>query len=195
MQIQSIEDFFRENGGIAETGQLRKAGFTHYYLNQLIENRQIIKLKQGLYQWNEPDRDEMGDVARIVPTGIFCLFTACQYYELTTFISGEYHLAVPKKYKVVLPQYPPIKLYYWQETSYTTGITQINRDGFSIQIYDLEKTVCDMIRQRNKIGADTVKEVVKNYLLRKDRNLAALTRYAKELNVGHYVTDYISLLV
>ncbi len=195
MESQLIEDFFKEHGGIVETWQLREAGFTHYQLNNLMDSRQVVKLKQGLYKWNEPDRDEMSDVARIVPNGVFCIFTACQYYEISTFTSSEYHLAIPKKSKVVLPEYPPIKLYYWEETSYTTGITQINKDGIIIQIYDLEKTVCDMIRQRNKIGPDTVKEVVKNYLQRKDRNLATLTRYAKELSIGQYVSGYINMLL
>jgi predicted transcriptional regulator of viral defense system len=195
METQLIEDFFREHSGIVETRQLREAGFTHYQLNHLMDSGRVVKLKQGLYKWNEADRDEMSDVARIVPAGVFCLFTACQYYELSTFISSEYHLAIPKKSKVVLPEYPPIKLYYWEQTSYSTGITQINKDGIAIQMYDIEKTVCDMVRQRNKIGTDTVKEVVQHYLQRKDRNLATLTRYAKELSIGQYVSDYISILL
>ena len=195
MKIQYIESFFLENGGLVETKQLKGAGFTHYQLNNLISTGQVVKVKQGLYKWNDSDQDELGMVARIVTQGICCLFTACRHYELTTFVSSEYHLAIPKKSKVVLPDYPPVKLYYWDETSYATGITQITSNGFTIPIYDVEKTVCDMIRLRNKVGIDTVKEVMEAYLARKDRNLVKLSNYARALGIGTYISNSLSLLL
>jgi predicted transcriptional regulator of viral defense system len=195
MKIQYIEDFFLKNGGLVETKQLKEAGFTHYQLNNLISNGQVVKVKQGLYKWNDTDQDELGMVMRIVTQGVCCLFTACRHYELTTFVSSEYHLAIPKKAKVVLPDYPPIKLYYWDKISYATGITQTTSDGFTIPMYDVEKTVCDMVRLRNKVGMDTVKEVMQAYLKRKDRNLAKLSNYARVLGIGTYISDKLSLLL
>lgn len=195
MKIQYIEDFFLRNGGLVEMKRLKEAGFTHYQLNNLISTGQVIKVKHGLYKWNDTDHDELGVVMRVVTQGICCLFTACQHYELTTFVSSEYHLAIPKKSKIVLPDYPPVKLYYWNETSYATGITQITSHGFTIPIYDVEKTVCDMMRLRNKIGMDTVKEVVEAYLERKDRNLVKLSNYARALGIGTYISNSLSLLL
>lgn len=195
MKIQYIEDFFLENGGLVEMKRLKEAGFTHYQLNNLISAGQVTKVKHGLYRWNDTDHDELGMVMRIVPHGICCLFTACRHYELTTFVSSEYHLAIPKKSKVVLPDYPPVKLYYWDGISYATGITQISSNGFKIPIYDVEKTVCDMMRLRNKIGMDTVKEVMEAYLKRKDRNLVKLSNYARALGIGTYVSNNLGLLL
>ena len=195
MKKQFIHDFFTAHDGVIRTKQLRDAGFTHYQLNQLIRNEQVLKVKQGVYKWNDSDRSEWAEVAQIVPEGIFCLFTACQYYELSTFVASAYHLAIPKKSKVVLPEYPPVKLYYWDTASYQTGQTEIKPDGVSIQIYDLEKTVCDVIRQRNKVGLDLVKEVIVTYLQRTDRNLAKLVEYAGKLGLKNYVSNYLNLLV
>lgn len=195
MKRQFIQDFFTAHDGIIRTKQLRGAGFTHYQLNQLIRSEQVFKVKQGVYKWNDSDRSELAEVAHIVPEGIFCLYTACQYYELSTFVAAAYHVAIPKKSKVVLPDYPPVKLYYWEAVSYQTGQTEIKSDGVAIQMYDLEKTVCDVIRLRNKVGLDLVKEVVVTYLQRTDRNLAKLVEYAGELGLKNYVSNYLNLLV
>lgn len=86
-------------------------------------------------------------------------------------------------------------MYYWDTASYQTGQTEIKPDGVAIQIYDLEKTVCDVIRQRNKVGLDLVREVVVTYLQRTDRNLAKLVEYAGELGLKNYVSNYLNLLV
>ena len=52
-------------------------------------------------------------------------------------------------------------------------------DGYVVKIDDLEKSVCDAIKYRAKIGLDVATEILKNYLKRKDRNLSKLVRYAK----------------
>lgn len=195
MKKQFIQAFFNAHEGIIRTKQLRDAGFTHYQLNQLIQDGQVLKVKQGVYKWNDSDRSELAEVARIVPEGVFCLYTACQYYELSTFVASAYHLVIPKKSKVVLPAYPPIKLYYWETVSYQIGQTEIKQDGVLIQMYDLEKTVCDVIRQRNKVGLDIVREVVVTYLRRTDRNLAKLVDYAEALGLKNYVSNYLNLLL
>jgi predicted transcriptional regulator of viral defense system len=195
MKIQFIAAFFQENGGIVQAKKLRDQGFTHYQLNQLIHRGQVVKVKQGLYKWNDSNQSELLEVARIVPNGIFCLFTACQQYELTTFVSSSYHIAVPRASKVILPPYPPIKLYYWDSASFHTGKIEIDLDGAIVHIYDVEKTVCDVIRQRNKIGMDITKEVIKSYLERKERNLSRLMEYARILRLEKYMSTYLNLLV
>src|SRR3954471_22819506 len=135
MKVQQLVDFFQQHGGMLETRQLKRGGFSHYQLNQLLAGGQVLKVKQGLYQWQDAGRMELLDVMRIVPQGIGCLFTAAQHYGLTTFVASAYHLAIPKKTKVVLPSYPPIRLYYWEEISYTTGITEIEVEGGTLRLY------------------------------------------------------------
>lgn len=53
-------------------------------------------------------------------------------------------------------------------------------------ITDIERSVCDAVKYRNKIGIDIMSEIIDNYLHRTDRNLSRLTDYAKKLRV--YVT-------
>lgn len=195
MNRNNIQTIFEQANGVANTQYLKEKGVSYYHINQLLEAAQIIKIKQGLYKWADFETDELVEVAHIVPKGVLCLFTACNYYELTTFVSSEYHVAIPDEHKIVLPDYPPIKLYYWNTIPYNLGITTVLLNEKPVKIYNIEKTVCDVVRHRNKVGFDIVKEVFKNYLQKKNRNLSQLNIYAKALNIHNIIHEFINILV
>lgn len=190
-----LAQFFQTHGGIVRTHQLLAGGFSHYQLNPFIEQGQVLKIKRGLYKWQTADQTELPEVASIVPEGVFCLLTAAAHYELTTFSASAYHVAIPRKAKVILPDYPPIKLYYWNDTAYQLGRTTVSLAGMVLPIYDKEKTVCDFLRQRHKLGLDLAKEVLTNYLRRPDRQIALLVEYANQLGLGQYVDTTLAVLL
>ena len=91
--------------------------------------------------------------------------TALSFYELTTWNPSETHIAIQRGRKVVLPDYPPIKLYHITTNILTLGRTEVKAEsGQMIAIYDRERVVCDAVRYRNKIGIDIMKEVLKSIL-------------------------------
>lgn len=191
----SIKEFFENNSGVVQMGTLLKNGINHYQINHLIEKGKILKLKHGVYKWATDDVNEWIDVKYLVPNGVLCLFTACLHYELSTFVSSQYHIAIPKKAKIVLPNYPPIKLYYWDTTAFNLGIIEVEIQETTLRMFDLEKTVCDIIRFRNKLGIDIAKEVLKNYLKRPDRNIAKLNEYAQQLNISTVLSNFLTILL
>ena len=153
-------------------------------LNKMLNNNLISKVKRGLYRLNNFEQDtSFIEVSNIVPDGILCMFSAWFYYNLTTTIPYENHIAVTQNKKIRLQDYPPIKLYYLSNKYYELGITQINVDNQLIKIYDLEKSVCDAIRFRNRIGFDITIEIVKNYVNRKDRDFNKIINYARLLRI------------
>lgn len=64
-----------------------------------------------------------------------------------------------------------------------------------VYIYDIEKTVVDIIYYRERMGTDTAKEVLVNYLRRKDRNLNKLIRCADQCKCGKIMRTYLEVLV
>ena len=55
--------------------------------------------------------------------------------------------------------------------------------GYKVHITDMERSVCDAVKYRNKIGLDVCAEVTRTYLKKPNRNLARLQDYAKRLRV------------
>ena len=192
--MDRISELIRNNGGYITAKQAKEAGrYVYYRLLEKVKDGSVTRTRRGVFVDTLELANTMIDVGKIVPGGIVCLYSAWIHYSLSTQIPSSCHVAIERARKIILPDYPPVTLYYWIEKSYKTGITQTIIGGFSIPIYDMEKSVCDAIRYRGKIGMDVCSEVIKNYLSRPDRNLSKLMRYAKELRIAATITKYLEI--
>lgn len=75
------------------------------------------------------------------------------------------------------------------------GIAEADVAGCKLHIYDIERSVCDAVRFRNKVGMDVMTEILRAYLRRKDRNIARLTEYAGKMRIGTRMTQYLNVMV
>ncbi len=121
-------------------------------------------MKHGIYKLSDFQTNEYLEITKLVPKGVICLFSAWNFHELTTYIPHEFHVAIEKKSKVKLPDYPPIKLYYWDSNLLKTGKKKVKIDNFTVSIFNLEKSVCDAVKFRNKIGKYTLNKILTEYL-------------------------------
>jgi len=190
-----ILKLFKQKKGIIRLQDLLEIGVNKYHMQKLIKTGKIERLKHGIYKLSDFQTNEYLEIKNLVPNGIICLFSAWNYYELTTYIPHKFHIAIEKKSKVKLPDYPPIKLYYWNNNSLETGRKKVKIDGFTFSIFDLEKSVCDAVKFRNKIGKDTLNEIFTEYLKRKDKNLDLLIKYSKILRVEKILKTYLDVLL
>lgn len=190
-----IIELFKQKKGIIKLQDLLKIGVNKYHLLKLVKTNDVEKLKHGIYKLADYQTNEYLEIKNIVPNGIICLFSAWNYYELTTYMPHEFHVAIGKKSKVKLPDYPPIKLYYWDNNSLKTGIKTVKIDNSNIAIFDIEKSVCDAVKFRNKIGKDILNEILTEYLKQKNRNLDLLIKYSKILRVEKILRNYLDVLL
>ena len=100
-------------------------------------------------------------------------------------------IAIEAKRKVRVQDYPPIDLYYWKKENLEFGIIKKSISGYDVLITDMERTVCDAVKYRNKIGLDVCGEVIDNYLKKENRNISLLHEYAQKLRVKNILTTYL----
>ena len=50
--------------------------------------------------------------------------------------------------------------------------------GHTVPVYDMERTICDLLRSRSRIEIQTFQGAMKAYARRKDKNLRILMKYA-----------------
>ena len=155
-----------------------------YQLQRMLEQGLVTKIKRGVYYMDSSRMiDQTVEVSKIVSSGVFCLFTAWQHYRLTTQNPADFHIALLSSSKIKIPDNLPVKLYYWSEKYYEMGVIEIEKEGQPIKMYDLEKSVCDAVRFRNKVGMDVAIEIVRNYVKRKDRDFDKLAKYARQMRI------------
>lgn len=195
---EKIKEIFYANHGYSSTGDISSAGIDRSYLKDLVNEGNIERIKRGLYRWKDAKFDvgeELINVSKIIPHGVICLVSALSYYELTTYTPGEYTVAVYRKYNIKLPDYPPIKLYYFSDKYYIDGVEKIDINGHIIKMYNVEKTICDCLRYEDKISKDIIVESIKEYVGRRDKNISKLMNYAAKAKVKNAVQKYIEVLV
>lgn len=157
------------------------------------ERGDLIKLRHGIYAVPDALLNTMIDVERIVPNGIVCLYNAWAYYQLSTTVPPAFCIAIANKRKVVIPDTLPIELYYWKKENLEFGIMDAEISGYNVRITDMERSVCDAVKYRNKLGLDICAEVIRSYLKKPNRNLTRLQDYAKRLRVFNTLKNFLEI--
>ena len=181
-----------ENGGTIRTREL-SAPRGYYRINKELNSGSIIRIKNGVYILPEEQTSMMMDIERIVPGGVICLYSAWNYYNLTTQIPNGLYIAIEKHRKVVTPKMTGIILCYWEEKYCSMGVEEVEIANHRVKIFCIEKCVCDAIKFRNKIGTDVTVEILSNYLHRKDRNISLIMDFAKQMRVISTIQPYLEM--
>jgi predicted transcriptional regulator of viral defense system len=208
---KEIVEFLKDHGGYARMKDLKAASFQTRDVSLMVKENVLVKVKPGLYRLANVGRIVLPalkakgsgsaisqgiiDVCRAIPEGVICLASALEFYGLTTFNPSEIYLAIPNSGKIPKIDYPPVKVFYFRDRFYKPGIESINTGSTTVRIYGKEKTICDMFRYRNKLGEDLAIEGLRNYLSRKDADIAKIGEYASICRVKSILMPYLKALV
>lgn len=178
--------------------ELKNMGYSYYKIRKLENDGILSRVNRNTYEnlTYKGDENDFFSAEAYVPNGVICLMSAARYYGLTNFLPDSVNVAIERKKKVnTLPEWPEIQIYYFDSSRMTLGVTKICEGDNCFHIFDIEKTVVDIIYYRNKIGIEETSEVLKNYLKRKDRQIDRLYAYAKLLRCGKVVRTYLEVLL
>ena len=190
MNKNTIFDTIQKQGGFITTGEIKDRS-EYEQLRRATDNGTLMRIRKGVYVKTSALANNMIDVERIIPNGVLCLYSAFSHYELSTQVPSATCIAIEAKRKVRLPEYPPIELFFWKPENLNFGIIQKQISGYIVRITDMERTVCDAVKYRNKIGLDVCGEIIDNYLKKENRNISLLHDYAKRLRVKNILTKYL----
>lgn len=178
--------------------ELKDMGLSYYGIKKLVMEEKLIKLNNHCYENTLYQGEELDFyyVFAYAPQGVICQMSAAQYYGLTSYWPNEIDVAIERTKKIsTLPQWPKFNVIYYSDKRFEMGINEIQEGKNVFRIYDIEKTVIDIIYYRNKIGIEEMKEVLINYLHREDRNLNRLHCYAKQLHCEKILRTYLEVLL
>lgn len=178
--------------------ELKNKGFSQYKASKLVDEGKLIKLNKSFYENAEYSGEESDFyyAKAYVPKGVICLLSAAAYYHLTTFIPDAVDVAIPRKAKVsIMPDWPQMKVHHYTDDRHKLGVTTVKEGKNEFRIYNMEKTVVDIVFYREKVGIEETKEILVTYLQRKDRNLNRLLKYAELMKCDNAMRQYLEVLV
>ena len=187
-----------QNKKFITIAELKDMGYSYYKIGKLEKGGVLRRVNRSTYEnlSYKGDENDFFSAEAFVPKGVICLMSAARYYELTNFLPDSVEVAIERKKKVVtLPDWPEIKIFYFDSARMDIGVTEVREGENVFHIFDIEKTVVDIIYYRNKIGIEETSEVLNNYLKRRDRQIDRLYAYAKMLRCEKVVRTYLEVLV
>lgn len=194
--IQKIEKLLKKNNGVIETYQVEELGINNKILTRMVENGIIERVARGVYIEKDTLEDTYFITQAICRKGIFSHETALYFHDLCDRTPIKYQLTIPSYYNTRLLKDKNYEFFYLKDELYEIGITEIKTPyGNKIRVYDLERTICDIIRNKKRIEIALFTDAMKRYAERKDRNSIKLYKYAKLFNIEEEVRKYLEVLL
>jgi predicted transcriptional regulator of viral defense system len=140
--------------------ELLKTYKSRHQIEKAVLEKKLFKVAYGFYS-DDKDINNLEIITRKYPNAVFTLNSAYSFYDLTDVTPVSNYLAIEKHQKI--KEDSSFKIYYLIKDLHELGITKIERQGAIINIYDKEKLLIELVRNKNKFGYDYYKEIIRNY--------------------------------
>lgn len=196
--IDRAIEVFKTHHGVLRTQQAIRLGIAPRTLYQMCATGMLIRQSRGLYRLAEADLSAHTDLVQValrVPKGVICLISALSFHDLTTQIPHQVYVALPIDAEKPRLEYPPIRLFWLSAQAYSAGIKRYSLEDIDVKIYNVEKTIADCFKYRNKIGLDVALEALRTYRGQPGFDIATLLHYARIDRVERVIKPYLEALV
>ena len=193
---EKILKIVSKNKGVVTTKEVNCNNIDRIYLTRLVNKGVLTRIKKGLYV----EEDNWGDEYFNLIYGLNAVYsyeTALYLLGLCESVPVNYNLTVPRGSNTSLKNNDKVILHFVKKEIFDIGKQTIKSpQGQLITCYNAERTICDLLKDKQNQDVETVKYAIKEYLEnKKDRDLPKLIEYAKKLNIEEVVNNYLEILI
>lgn len=165
------------------------------YLTKLVKEAKIERVSRGVYTKKNVLADEFVILQSKSKNAIYSNATALYLYGFSNRIPIKYDITINNGYNGSLQKNSNVNLFYTKKDLLDLGVTNYKLDsGNIIKVYDLERTICDIIKNKKKIDAEIFNKTIREYFYSKNKNTLKLYEYAKKMNIYDKVRDTFEVL-
>ena len=183
-----------KNGTIS-TSEVTKAGIHRVVLKELVDSGKLNRFSRGIYVKRNALEDEFYLLQQKYKRGIYSSDTALYLLGYSDRTPAKYTMTFPKGYNTPSLKDENVNIVRVIEGNYVLGIIEVlSPSGNKIKVYDLEKTLCDILRGK---GSDIqiVNFAMKKYASSKQKDINKLMKYANKLRVKPKILRYMEVLL
>lgn len=194
--VEEIKNLLMRQNGVLLTSDLARLGIPRTYLSLLIKKGEVERIARGVYASPTGIVDEMSALQARYKNAVFSHETALFLWDLSDRTPLFHSVTVPAGYNATLIKANGAKVFYAKKSLFPLGLTIIRSPhGNDIKTYNLERTICDVVRNRNQLDPQYLTEAVKRYMGKKEKNLSLLYHYAEQFRIQRIIRPYIEVLL
>ena len=186
----------QQNNNTITTSQVVELGFSRTLLSKYVKEGLLERSRQGVYILPDSVHDDMYTLMLRSKKIIFSHDTALFLNGLSERTPFEHSVTVPSNAVLSDVLREDCNCYYIKSELFELGMTwRKTTFGNEVRCYDAERTICDMLRSRNRMDEETVISAIKNYAAFKDKDLHRLAAYAEKFRVSKILKQYMEVLL
>ena len=191
-----LDLLFQQNNGIVKTAQVLEIGISKSTFYAYAKQRGVEQAAHGVYVSPDAWTDAMYLLHLRCPQAVFSHETALFFHDLTDREPLAYSITVKTGYNPTRLKSEGVQVFTIKAELYEVGLTTAQTPfGHDVPVYDMERTICDVLRSRSHIEMQTFQDALKAYARRKDKDLRTLVRYAKLFRVEKILRQYLEVLI
>lgn len=191
-----LETLLREKEGMLLTKDIIEAGISKQLLSKYVKKGYIERVAQGVYLSKDAFEDEMYVLQARSKKAIFSHETALYLHDLTDRDPLQYTVTLPSGYNASNFKNDGIYVYFIKNDLLNLGVEYGKTPfGRNIRVYNKERTICDIVRNRNGIDSAIINEGIRRYLSEKEKDIPKLLQYAEKFRVEKIIRQYVEVLI
>ena len=195
-QNEKIKNLIMLNKGMVQTAQVLEQGISKAIFYQYIKDNEMEQISHGVYAMKDAWIDTMYLLHLRCKQAVFSHETALYLHDLTDREPMEYEVTVKTGYNPSKLKDDGVKVYTVKKKLHGEGIVMTQTPfSHTIPVYNMERTICDIIRNRNHTEVQTLQMALKHYTRRKDKDLRLLMQYATQFRVDKILRQYLEVLL
>lgn len=185
-----------DDSGILLTKNAIEAGISKHALYNFIRDNGFEKAAHGVYASPETWKDENYILSLRCPQGVLSHDEALYYHGLTDREPLQKTITIYTGYGTSRMVADGIKVFTVKKELLDIGKEIVKTSyGHDIPLYNRERTICDLIRSRNRFETQDFQTALKTYIMGKNKNLNRLMEYAKLFHVDKKIREYMEVLL
>ena len=164
-----------------------------YQIEKMLQSEKLYKIGKGIYS-DKKQVSELEIVAFKYPGAVFTMDSAFYYHGFTDVIPDQFYLATDRNAAKI--RSANVKQLFYQDTLFSIGVTTMSYQNAMINIYDRERMLIELIRNKNSLPFDYYKEIIENYRkITHDLDIEKLQEYILQFPKKDYIMNAIQLEV
>ena len=194
--MHEIERIAKENGGLVTTAQATRIGIPRARLSEMTKAGRLERVQRGVYCLSDEMEDEFLAAQLRFPRGVFSDETALYLHGYTDRTPFQLTMTFPRSYKATSVREAGIRVRTCADDVLELGAENLATPyGNEVRSYNLERTLCDILRGQAVADVQVVNPAMKRYFRSPDRDIQKVLDYARALNVERKVRTYMEVLL
>jgi predicted transcriptional regulator of viral defense system len=193
---EKLEDLIRSSKGVITTKNADNCDIHREYLSEFVRQGKLERIAYGIYVTPEVWEDKMLFYQLRKGKMVYSHETALFLNDLTDRDPVVYSVTVPTGYNTSKLKQDGMIVHTIKKELLDLGIcTKQTTFGNDVKTYNMERTICDILRDRKKQDVAVVSDALKRYVRRPDKDLNRMMSYASILRIEKVLRNYLEVLL